>query len=209
MREEIDDFDADLLEKWFSRGVERSEFSGRFIVDELSDIAPRSPEFWASLAFLLQRKGLRSDAIDAWAIAAKYSKESEQLCRVLFAAAHSWWDIHVEVGRAGAYTDAWEQAHESIERASRLGTRTIEVHQWFVVLYESVRESDRMFEHLAAALWETEDGRLDWSEFWFASERVFEIKSYDDLLRALVSNERYQEAGQVLSAAFELGLELK
>jgi hypothetical protein len=209
VRDEIDDYDADLLEKWFDRGVERSAFSGRLIVEELDDIAPRTPEFWASLAFLLQRKELRSDAGDAWAIAAKHCKESEQLCRVLFAAAHSWWDVHLELGRAGAHTDAWEQARESIERASRLGVRAIEVHQWFVVLYEDVRETDRMFEHLAAALGETEEGRLDWSDFWFASEKICEIDSFDGLLRALVSTERYEEAGQVLDAAFAFGLALR
>ncbi|RVT82450.1 hypothetical protein [Inhella crocodyli] len=209
MRDEVGDYDQNLVDRWFERGVERSSFSGRLVCAELADIAPKCPEFWASLAFMFQRKHLHGDAVDAWVIAADRCSEEGKRCAILFAAAHSWWDVHLENGRHGAKTEAWEHALASIEKAALLGVRSAQVHQWFAVLYQDVMETDLQLEHIASALRENDGHELEWEDFWFADEAIAEIRSYGDVLRTLVNRQQFERAGEVLQAAFSAGLSIK
>jgi hypothetical protein len=206
MRDEVGDYDQDLVDSWFERGVERSSFSGRLVCEELADIAPRKREFWASLAFTLQRKELHGDAADAWAIAVAMCADEEARCATLFAAAHSWWDVHLEKGPHGTKTVAWELALASIEQASHLKIRTVQVHQWFAMLYQDVGPLDLQFDHLASALAESDGLELDWGDFWFAHQSLTEVDTYDALLRRMVDEHRFEQAGNVLQVAFDTGL---
>jgi tetratricopeptide (TPR) repeat protein len=205
MRNEVGDYDQDLVELWYERGIERSSFSGRLICEELSEIGPTPPEFWASLAFKLQQKKLHIDAGDAWEIAVARCQEENERCAVLFATAHSWWDVHLEKGGFSKKTDAWENAFTAIDKASRLNVRSVNVHQWFAVLYEDVGEKDLELEHIAIALRENNGCDLDWDDFWFAGEAVAEISTYDALLRELVGRLQFEKAGEVLQSALEAG----
>jgi hypothetical protein len=208
MRDEVPDFDAELLESWFERGVERSKFSGRLLCEELRDIGPSSVTFWGSLAFLLQRERLHSDAGDAWAIASEVCESNHELCSVLFAAAHSWWDVHLSQERVGNKSSAWEFARGSILRAVTLGERTEQAHQWLALLHEDVDEIDEMHRELATALKCSEGTPLDWSDFWFASESVFEISDYNSLLKSILARQNYHAAGMALSDALGFGFEV-
>ncbi len=208
MRDEVPDYDPELLQSWFERGRERSEFSGRLVCEELRDIGPASVSFWGSLAFFLQRERLHGDAGDAWAIASEVCDSSDELCSVLFAAAHSWWDVHLSRGSAGNKSSAWESARASISRAVTLGERAEQAHQWLAVLYEDVNEVDEMHRQLALALRCGEGTPLDWSDFWFASESIFKISDYNSLLEAMLARKNYKAAGMTLSDALRFGFAL-
>jgi hypothetical protein len=74
------------------------------------------------------------------------------------------------------------------------------------MLYQDVGPLDLQFDHLASALAESDGLELDWGDFWFAHQSLTEVDTYDALLRRMVDEHRFEQAGNVLQVAFDTGL---
>ena len=204
MDQGMGDYDSDLVEKWFDRGIERCHYSGRLLCEELGDVAPRDVSFWVSLAEFLRQKELLSDAADAWATAATRSSGPEQRFAVLVAAAQGFWGMHLAQGRSGLKTDAWELAWDALSQAAHLEPHSVQVQLGFAVLQHDVGDIGLTLDHLALALRYCGESELEWDFAWGgADEYLEELFAYEPLLRALLNHGRFEAAGRLLQAAFE------
>lgn len=201
------DYNSDLVEKWFDRGIERCQYSGRLLCEELADIAPRDVRFWVSLAEFLSQKDLLSDAADAWAMAATRCSEPQERFAVLVAAAQGFLGMHYAQSRRGVKTDAWELAWDALDQAAHMEPKSVQVQQGFAVLHHGVGDVGLTLDHLALALRYCGEAELEWDFSWGGNDEYLEeLLSYEPLLRAMVSHGRFEAAGRLLQAAFEADL---